>query len=63
MEIPMADDSLEHSSTQRRSAWKWADTRDIPLRTIVATVVVVALAYLAAITLYRLRSLLVLLLV
>ncbi len=59
----MADDSLEHSSTQRRSAWKWADTRDIPLRTIVATVVVVALAYLAAITLYRLRSLLVLLLV
>jgi predicted PurR-regulated permease PerM len=43
--------------------WKAADARNIPLRTIVATVVVVAAAYLAAKLIYRLRDILLLVVV
>jgi predicted PurR-regulated permease PerM len=43
--------------------WKAADVRHIPLRTIVATVVVVATAYLAGKLIYRLRDILLLMVV
>jgi predicted PurR-regulated permease PerM len=43
--------------------WKAADARNIPLRTIVATVVVVAVAYLAGKLLYRLRDIILLIVV
>ena len=40
--------------------WKYADVRNIPLRTIVVTVAVVAAAYLAGQLLYKLRTILLL---
>jgi predicted PurR-regulated permease PerM len=43
--------------------WKAADARKIPLRTIVVTVAVVAAAYLGGILIYRLRSILLLMVV
>ena len=43
--------------------WKAADARNIPLRTIVATVVVVAVAYLAGKLIYRLRDIILLIVV
>jgi predicted PurR-regulated permease PerM len=43
--------------------WKAADARNVPLRTIVATVAVVAAAYLAGKLIYRLRDILLLIVV
>jgi predicted PurR-regulated permease PerM len=43
--------------------WKAADVRNVPLRTIVATVVVVAVAYLAGKLIYRLRDIVLLIVV
>jgi len=43
--------------------WKAADARNVPLRTIMATVAVVAVAYLAAKLVYRLRDILLLVVV
>ena len=43
--------------------WKYADTRHVPLRTIVVTVVVVGVAYLTAEVIYRLRTIVLLIVV
>ena len=43
--------------------WKAADARNVPLRTIVATVAVVAVAYMAGKLIYRLRDILLLVVV
>ena len=43
--------------------WKAADARNVPLRTIVATVAVVAAAYMAGKLIYRLRDILLLVVV
>src|SRR6266702_7760680 len=58
----MLDDSPPPSSRMAR-LWKAAESRDIPLRTILTTVAVVVATYLAGKLVYRLRDVLLLLVV
>jgi predicted PurR-regulated permease PerM len=51
-----SDEEVSPLRYRMRRLWRGADTRGVPLRTIIAAVVVVAVAYLAALLVYRLRS-------
>jgi predicted PurR-regulated permease PerM len=50
------DEEVSPLRYRMRRLWRGADNRGVPLRTIIAAVVVVAVAYLAALLVYRLRS-------
>jgi predicted PurR-regulated permease PerM len=47
--------------SRRARLWEWADVRGIPLQTILATVLIVAVVYLAGRLIYKLREVLVIL--
>lgn len=53
----------EEEETRRARLWEWADTRKIPLQAMIAFVVLVAVAYLGARLVYKLREILLLLVV
>lgn len=44
------------AATRRKRIFAWADLRSVPLRTIVVTVAIVVVVYLAGQLLYRLRD-------
>lgn len=62
---PLADDEPAPATAETRLAllWRAADVRNIPLRTIVAAVLVVAATYLAGKLIYRLRDVVLLIVV
>jgi predicted PurR-regulated permease PerM len=57
------DDHLPHPDTRRDRLWKAAESRNIPLRAILATVAVVIIAYVAGKLIYRLRDIILLIVV
>jgi predicted PurR-regulated permease PerM len=57
------DEDVSPLRYRMRRVWRGADNRGVPLRTIIATVAVVGAAYLAALLVYRLRSVFLLFLV
>jgi predicted PurR-regulated permease PerM len=59
----MADESPPPPRTRRARLWEAAEARRIPLRAILATVAVVALAYVAGKLVYRLRDVILLMVV
>src|SRR5215469_8433220 len=50
------DEEVSPLRYRMRRLWRGADTSGVPLRTIIAAVVVVAVAYLGALLVYRLRN-------
>jgi predicted PurR-regulated permease PerM len=50
------DDDVSPLRYRMRRLWRGADNRGVPLRTIISAVVVVAVAYLGALLVYRLRT-------
>jgi predicted PurR-regulated permease PerM len=61
--VPSTDEDMSPLRYRMRRLWRGADTRGVPLRTIIAAVVVVAVAYLGALLVYRLRTVFLLFLV
>ncbi|HUC35767.1 MAG TPA: AI-2E family transporter [Acidimicrobiales bacterium] len=62
-EEPPVGDGLEQLETRRARLWEWADARRIPLQAIIAVVVVAAVAYLGGKLVYKLREIMLLMLV
>ncbi len=61
--INESDAAPETPDTRRSRMFERAEARNVPLRTIIVTILVVARVYLAALVLYRLRNILLILLV
>jgi predicted PurR-regulated permease PerM len=59
----VTDDNGSLGNTRRERLWRFAESRRVPLRAILATVAVVVAAYLAALLIDRLRGVILLLLV